>query len=162
VGGTGAREGELSKVFYGEYRHTVDDKCRLSIPARFRAILLGDDGETCYLTRGLDRCLLLCTRDYWQKLEARFAKHVLTNRAARAFKRAFYSGANPSTFDRQGRIAIPQNLLDYAGIKRDVVIVGVSEAIEIWDAALYEEAMSGILENFGEAAQALEEQRGEN
>jgi MraZ protein len=149
-------------VFYGEYRHTVDDKCRLSIPARFRTILQGDGNDAFYLTRGLDKCLLLCTRDYWHTLEARFAKHVLTNRTARAVKRAFYSGANPSTFDRQGRIAVPQNLLDYAGITRDVVIAGVSEAIEIWDAALYDEAMRGILDNFGEAAQALEEQRGEN
>ena len=144
-------------MFYGEFRHTVDDKCRLSIPAKFRSLLQGDGNDTFYLTRGLDKCILLCTRDYWRKLEERFTRHSLTNRAARAFKRAFYSGASPSGFDKQGRITIPQNLLDYAGVKRDVIVVGVSDAIEIWDPKLWGETVDGILDNFGQAAQELEE-----
>ncbi len=143
-------------MFYGEYRHTVDDKCRLSIPSRFRVLLQGDGNDTFYLTRGLDKCVLLCTRKKWDELEATFTRHSLTNRAARFFKRAFYSGANPSSFDKQGRITLPQNLLDYAGVKRDVVIVGVSDAIEIWDARLWDESIANYLENFEKAAQELE------
>lgn len=144
-------------MFYGEYRHTVDDKCRLSIPSRFRVILQGDGNDTFYLTRGLDKCILLCTRGKWQELEGKFAKLSLTNQAARFFKRAFYSGANPSTFDKQGRITIPQNLMEYAGIKRDVVIVGVSDAIEIWDGGLWDKSISNYLENYEKAARELEE-----
>ncbi len=144
-------------MFYGEYRHTVDDKCRLSIPSKLRTLLRGKKNERFFLTRGLDKCLLLCTKKKWQELEGRFTRHSLTNQAARFFKRAFYSGASPSTFDRQGRITIPQNLLDYAGIKRDVVIVGVSDAIEIWGARLWDKSIGTYLENFEKAAQELEE-----
>ena len=149
-------------MFYGEYRHTVDDKCRLSIPSRFRTILQGDENDTFYLTRGLDKCVLLCTKGKWQELESTFTKHSLTNQAARFFKRAFYSGANPSSFDKQGRITLPQNLLDYAGIKREVVIVGVSDAIEIWDARRWDKSIGDYLENYEKAAQELEEGNPEN
>jgi len=143
-------------MFYGEYRHTVDEKSRLSIPSRFRTLLVGDGNDKFYLTRGLDKHLLLCTTTKWQELETKFTKHSLTNAAARNFKRAFYSGAGEVTFDKQGRIAIPPTLLEYAEIRREVVIVGVSDAIEIWDADKWSKSIGSLLENFGQAAEELE------
>ena len=74
---------------------------------------------------------------------------------ARNFKRAFYSGAGEAVFDKQGRIVIPQPLLEYADIKRDVVIVGVSDAVEIWDAAKWDESEPGLLNNLSQAAEQL-------
>ena len=144
-------------MFYGQYKHTIDEKSRLSIPAKFRALLVGDGNDKFYLTRGLEKHILLCTTKKWLALEEIFTRHSLTNPAARDFKRAFYSGAGEITFDKQGRIAIPQNLLEYAEIKRDVVIVGVSDAIEIWDTEKWSKSISTLLDNFGDAAKKLEE-----
>jgi MraZ protein len=140
-------------MFYGEYRHTVDEKSRLSIPAKFRALLGGDGSTQFFLTRGFDPCILICTREKWEELQATYAKHPLTSKAARNFKRAFYTGACEVIFDKQGRIAIPENLLTYSGIKRDVVIAGVSDTVEVWDAGLYEKSLSDILSDFGKAAE---------
>jgi len=115
--------------------------------------LTGGNDVQFFLTRGLDLCILICTKKKWEELEATYAKHPLTSKAARDFKRAFYTGACEATFDKQGRIAIPQNLLEYAKIKRDVVVAGVSDTVEVWDAQLYSESMGGVLGNFGEAAE---------
>jgi division/cell wall cluster transcriptional repressor MraZ len=76
-------------MFYGEFRHTVDEKSRLSIPSRFRTLLVGDGNDKFFLTRGLDKHLLLCTTTKWQELEAKFTKHSLTNSAARNLKGPF-------------------------------------------------------------------------
>jgi len=145
----------LFLMFYGEFRHTVDEKSRLSIPSRFRTLLMSDGTEIFFLSRGLDKYLLLCTAKKWHELEAGIIKHPLTNLAARKFRRAFYSGAGEVSFDKQGRIPIPQPLLEYAEIKRDVVVVGVSDAIEIWDAAKWDESEPELLKNLSQAAEQL-------
>lgn len=149
-------------MFYGEFRHTVDDKSRLSIPCKFRTVLVGDGNEKFFITRGLERHLLLCTAKKWHDLETGFTKHPLTSLTARNFKRAFYSGAAEVSFDKQGRIAIPQHLLDYAGIKRDVVIIGVSDSIEIWDAVKWDASEVELLENLGQIAEKLGQLNSEN
>ncbi len=144
-------------MFYGEYRHTVDGKGRVSIPAKFRTLLQGGENDTFYLTRGMDRCILICTRDKWVEFEKLFRNRPLTDPVAVALKRIFYSGANPTSFDEQGRIRLPQNLIDFAGIKKDVVIVGVSDGIEIWDAAHWDKHLQESLQIYNEMARKFSE-----
>jgi MraZ protein len=157
--GSRARTGRgRLQVFYGEYRHTVDEKNRLSIPAKFRAMLQGPGDDSFYLTRGIDRCILICTKEVWQEMERRFCDHPITNPVARRFKRMFYSGAQATTFDKQGRVALPQNLIEYAGLKRDVVLAGTSNGIEVWDAQAWDAQLSEALDSFQEIASELSKQ----
>jgi MraZ protein len=145
-------------VFYGEFRHTLDEKNRLSIPAKFRALLQGPGDDSFYVTRGIDRCILICTKQVWQQMERQFCDHPITDPVARRFRRMFYSGAQATTFDKQGRIALPQNLIEYAGLKRDVVVAGASDGIEIWDAEAWDAQLSQSLDSFEEIARELSKQ----
>ncbi len=145
-------------MFYGEYKHTLDEKNRLSIPAKFRTLLQGLADDSFYVTRGIDRCILICTKHVWQEMERQFCDHPITNPVARRFKRMFYSGAQATTFDKQGRIGLPQNLIEYAGLKRDVVLVGVSDGIEVWNAETWDAQLGESLETFEETARELSTQ----
>lgn len=120
-------------MFYGEYDHTIDRKGRLIIPSRFREVLKEHYTDRLVATRGLDRCLFLFPEDEWRTQESRFRSLSFTKGEARRFNRLFFSGAAELAFDRQGRVLIPQYLKEYAGISRDVVLVGLSNRIEIWD-----------------------------
>jgi MraZ protein len=142
-------------MFYGEHRHTLDEKNRLSIPAKFRAVLQGPDDDAFYLTRGIDRCILICTKAVWQEMERQFCDHPITDPVARRFKRMFYSGAQAATCDKQGRVGFPQNLIEYAGLKRDVVLVGVSDGVEVWDAEAWDAQLAESLDNIEETARKL-------
>lgn len=122
-------------MFIGEYQHAIDNKNRMIIPSKFREAL----GESFVLTKGLDGCLYAYTLEEWKVLEDKLRKLPLTNKDARAFVRFFFSGANEIDIDKQGRALIPQNLLEYAGIKKDIVSIGVSTRIEIWSKEGWEE-----------------------
>jgi len=153
-------EGHL-RVFYGEHRHTLDEKNRLSIPAKFRALLQGPADDCFYVTRGIDRCILICTKQVWQEMEREFCHHPITNRDARRFRRMFYSGAEETRFDKQGRVVLPQNLIDYAGLKRDVVLAGVSNGVEVWNAETWDGQLADSLDTFEETARELSSPRKE-
>jgi MraZ protein len=116
-------------MFIGEYQHAVDSKNRMIIPSKFREAL----GSKFVLTKGLDGCLYAYTMDEWIILEEKLKTLPLTNKDARAFVRFFFSGANEIDIDKQGRALIPQNLLEYASIEKDIVSIGVSTRIEIWN-----------------------------
>jgi len=145
-------------VFYGEFRHTLDEKNRLSIPAKLRALLQGPTDDCFYVTRGIDRSILICTKQVWQEMERQFCDHPITNPVARRFRRVFYSGAQATTFDKQGRIGLPQNLVEYAGLKRDVVLAGTSDGIEVWDAETWDAQLQEGLRTFDETARELSKQ----
>lgn len=115
-------------MFIGEYGHAIDAKNRIILPSKFRE----DLGDSCIMTKGLDGCLYVYPRDEWAILEEKLKSLPLTSKDARAFVRFFFSGANEMTFDKQGRTLIPQNLMQYAGIVKEVVSIGVSNRIEIW------------------------------
>ncbi len=119
-------------MFYGEYDHSIDRKGRLIIPSKFREVFKENYVERFYITRGLDQCLFVFTEDEWKKQEARFKNLPFTSTQSRQFNRLYFSGACEVACDRQGRILVPDYLKDYAKIKRDVVIVGVSNRMEIW------------------------------
>lgn len=115
-------------MFIGEYQHALDSKNRIIIPAKFREKL----GSKFVMTKGLDGCLYAYPMDEWAKLEEKLKALPLTNKNARAFVRFIFSGAAEIEIDKQGRALIPQNLIEYAGIIKEIVTIGVLSRIEIW------------------------------
>ncbi len=122
-------------MFKGEHFHTLDSKGRLIMPSKFRQNL----GDQFVATKGLDRCLFVFPPSEWNALEANLKQLPFTKGDYRAFTRLFFSGAEDCEFDKQGRFLIPQSLRDYAGIDRDVVAIGVTNRIEIWAKAEWEQ-----------------------
>ena len=116
-------------MFLGEFSHALDDKGRLTIPAKFREELAGG----LVITRGIDRCLSVYPRPVWDGLAERIAKLPVTQRSARDFGRLMFSGAADFIPDRQGRVLIPQGLRDYAGLDGDAIIIGLYDRLEIWN-----------------------------
>jgi len=109
------------------------------LPARFREIAKENLMEKFFITRGLDKCLFMFSEDEWRTQEQKFKSLSFTKHDARQFNRLFFSGAVEIAFDGQGRLLIPQYLKDFARIKRDVVVVGVANRIEIWSRDLWSE-----------------------
>lgn len=122
-------------MFIGEYQHALDSKNRIIIPSKFREQL----GDSFIMTKGLDGCLYIYTKEEWYKLEEKLKKLPLTSKDARAFTRFFFSGAAEIETDKQGRALIPQNLIEYASILKEIVSIGVSNRIEIWSKEKWED-----------------------
>ncbi len=142
-------------MFYGEYEHTIDKKGRLIIPSKFREAFKEYEVEKFYITRGLDRCLFLFTENEWRSQESKFKSISFTKSEAREFNRLYCSGAGQIECDKQGRILIPKYLKDYAGIKKDVLIIGVSNRIEIWASDAWQQYYNSSKESFEEVAEKL-------
>ncbi len=119
-------------MFYGEHEHSIDEKGRLIIPSKFREVFKENYVERFFVTRGLDTCLFVFAEDEWKKQESKFRALPFTSAEARQFNRLYFSGACEVTCDKQGRILVPDYLKEFAKIKRDVIIVGVSSRMEIW------------------------------
>jgi len=120
-------------VLMGEYIHTLDTKGRLILPAKFRDEL----GQRFIATKGLDDCLFVYAKDEWAILEEKLKRLPLGKPEARAFVRFFFSGAAEVECDKQGRVLIPNNLREHAKLDKDVIVIGVSNRIEIWDKELW-------------------------
>ena len=119
---------EVRSLFIGEYRHSLDVKGRIIVPAKFRDGL----GDKLVLTKGLDGCLFAYSKEEWANFEEKIKSLPLTNKDARAFVRFFFAGAVECEIDKQGRTLIPPMLREYAGLNKDLVIIGVSNRVEIW------------------------------
>ncbi len=115
-------------MFMSEYNHTVDAKGRLIIPSKFRDIL----GEEFVISKGLDGCLFVYANEDWSAFEQKLTSLPVINKEARQFARFFLAGAAQVEVDKQGRILLPQTLREFAGLEKDVVLVGVGSRIEIW------------------------------
>ncbi|WP_296466227.1 division/cell wall cluster transcriptional repressor MraZ [uncultured Acetatifactor sp.] len=115
-------------MFMGKYNHTIDPKGRLSIPSKYREVL----GDEFVVSKGMDGCLYVYANDDWKVFEGKLASLPLMSEEARQFARFFLSGAQPVTVDKQGRILMPQDLRDFAGLEKDVVLAGMGGRIEIW------------------------------
>ena len=120
----------------GEYNHTMDTKGRLIVPAKFREA----GGDRFVVTKGLEKCLFLFTEEKWDSVVESISHMPLTHKNARAFSRFFIGSAGECDVDKQGRILIPGVLREYAGLEKDVVLVGVLSRIEIWDKHKWEES----------------------
>ncbi len=115
-------------MLMGKYQNSIDSKYRMIIPSKFRDQL----GYTCVLTRGIDNCLYIYPADEWEGLMGKLSGLPMSDPDARAFVRHFYANAVECDIDRQGRMTIPQELRDWAGIKKELVTVGLLDKIEIW------------------------------
>ena len=116
-------------MFMGEFHHNLDDKGRIVMPSKFRLEL----GESFVLTRGLDECLFIYSKSEWNNLVSKLKNLSFTKKDARAFMRFFLSGAIECSLDKQGRVTIPSSLVNYASLKKECIIIGVNDRLEVWD-----------------------------
>jgi MraZ protein len=132
--------------FFGTYTPRLDDKARLFLPAKFRPRLEGG----VVLTRGQENCIYGWTTESFAAFTDRIRETPFTNREARNFVRMLYSGASSEVPDKQGRISIPPVLRTWAGLEKDVTVVGAMDRIEIWDARRWDEYSAGQEEQFAD------------
>lgn len=137
-------------MFIGEYHHTIDEKGRIIIPAKFR----GELGTNFIVTRGIENCLFVYSLDNWAKITDKLSSLPFTKKDARTFNRFFMSGATNVELDKQGRININAPLVDYAKLNKDCVVIGTGDRLEIWSQELWnsffdstKDSMSDIAEN---------------
>ncbi|MFA4889313.1 MAG: division/cell wall cluster transcriptional repressor MraZ [Candidatus Omnitrophota bacterium] len=142
-------------MFYGEYIHSIDRKGRIILPAKFREAAKAHFIEKFFVTRGLDKCLFMLSEEEWRTQENKFKSIPFTKQESRTFNRLYFSGAVEAAFDTQGRILLPQYLKDFAEIKKDVVLVGVSNRIEIWAKDKWQEFYGNSRQSFEEIAEKL-------
>lgn len=133
-------------MFLGRFAHNLDTKGRLAVPARFRASL----EEGLVLTRGLDRCVAAYPMTAWEELASKVAALPMTDPAARQFRRMVFAEATNLTLDGQGRVVVPSELREYAGIDREAVIIGVHTSFEIWAPSAWE-AMQALVDDESDA-----------
>lgn len=137
-------------MFMGEYCHNLDEKSRIVIPSNFRDELKNNF----IIAKGLEKCLYIFSKNEWDKVVSKLENLPFTKKDVRIFKRSFFSGAANVELDKSGRIVISSNLKEYARIKRECVIIGAGDRIEIWDKDewnnfmnTYEDKVSDIAEN---------------
>lgn len=138
-------------MFLGEFVHSIDDKNRLAVPARFRQ----DLAEGMYLTKGVDRCVYLLPPDGWQRLADRIAAMPLMKSDARQLQRHFFAGAVHVVPDKFGRIVIPPSLREYAALQGEVVVAGVHSRIEIWNRASWDAEQARVDEQTANLAEQM-------
>lgn len=143
----------LPVMFIGEYQHTVDEKGRIAVPAKFRKILR----QGVVVTRGLDGCLFLYARAEWGKLVAKLSALPIAKSNTRAFARLMLAGAMDGEVDGQGRVTIPEYLRAFAGLGKQVVIAGLFNRLEIWDQQRWETYKQQTEGKSNEIAEALGE-----
>jgi MraZ protein len=136
-------------MLLGEHEHTLDDKNRLTLPAKFRDAFAGG----IVVTRGMDGCLYAYSRENFERLVERMSALDELSRESRLVRRHFFSGATHGELDRQGRVMIPAPLLESAGLTKEVVVAGVYDHVEIWDRAAWRahlEEVEGSAEHVAE------------
>ncbi len=138
-------------MFMGEYLHTIDEKGRLTIPVKLREGL----GERFIITRGLDTCLYAYPLAEWTVMEQKLKKLPMTRADVRAFKRLFFSGATEVERDKQNRVLLPQNLRSYAELDNEIVVIGVSDHVEIWSEHKWRSYSGEANTSFEEIAEQL-------
>ncbi len=150
----GEKHQSLGKtMFIGEYTYKIDDKKRLAVPAKFREEL----EKRMVITKGLDRSLFLYSLKEWKELAEKISKLPLSQYDARGFSRMMLAGAMEADMDSMGRILIPDYLKDYASLKKEAVVVGVYNRIEIWDKDLWEDYRKKTEDEAGNIAERLKE-----
>jgi MraZ protein len=143
-------------MFYGEYEHTIDEKSRLTLPARFRHAL--ETGVV--LARGIERNIDVFPSESWHANVSRIAELDSLTREAREMKRFVFAGAAPAELDRQGRVLVPPHLAEHAGLGKEVVVAGVHDHIEVWDRTEWAAHLSAIEGSAGDVAERLADKRG--
>jgi MraZ protein len=140
-------------MFIGEYKHNIDGKGRLAVPAKFRNLL--KDGAV--VTRGLDNCLFLYPKEQWKEIAQKLAKLPISQAKARAFSRLMLAGAMDLDFDSQGRISLPEYLRKFAGLSKKAIVAGLYDRLEIWDEDTWDKYKIGTEKESAQIAEALGE-----
>jgi MraZ protein len=138
-------------MLMGEFHHNIDDKGRLTLPAKFREEL----GDSFIITRGLESCLFVYTMDEWKKITEKLNNLPFTRKDARSFMRFFLSGATAVEFDKQGRINITSPLVTYADLKKECVIIGVGDRLEIWSSEKWDNFYDTNKDSLSDIAETL-------
>lgn len=138
-------------MLIGEYRHSIDEKGRLIIPSKFR----DDIGNSFVVTKGLDGCLFVYSLIEWEKIVTKLKKLPFTKKDARTFMRFFLAGATVCEFDKQGRVNLVNSLIEYADLKKECLIIGVNDRLEIWALDKYNNLMDENLEQLDSIAEHL-------
>ena len=138
-------------MFMGEFHHSIDDKGRLILPAKFRE----DLGDNFIITRGLEECLFIYSISEWEKITHKLNNLPFTKKDARSFMRFFLSGATATEFDKQGRINITSPLISYADLKKECVIIGVGNRIEVWSKEKWDDFYNSNKEKLSDIAETL-------
>ena len=143
-------------MLLGEHAHTIDDKNRLTLPARFRHVYV--DGIV--VTRGIDDCLVAYTRADWEQLiESRLAGLDPMSKEGRRMQRHFFSAAMEAELDKQGRVILSAALLEHAKLGRDVVVAGVHDHLEIWDRDAWRRELAEVEGSVEDVAERLAAKR---
>jgi MraZ protein len=149
---------EIYTLFLGSYEYLLDDKGRVSLPARFREVLSSSGDSRLIITTNVDpagQCLVAYPQQEWQAFQERIASLPQFDEAVIRLKRLHVAGATECTADRQGRILIPPILREYAGLKSQVLFAGMGKNIEIWDRARWEEERTRAKESLTEINEAI-------
>jgi transcriptional regulator MraZ len=143
-------------MLLGAHEHTIDDKNRLTLPAKYREAF--KDGVV--VTRGLDGCLFAYRRPDWDRLvESRLAPLDPLSPETRRLQRFFYAGASEAELDKQGRVMIPAQLIEHAKLGREVVVAGVNDRLEIWDRAAWRKELAEVEGSAEDVAERLAAKR---
>ena len=142
-------------MLLGTHEHTIDDKSRLTLPARFRGAFEGG----VVVTRGLDPCLVAFPLDEWARSQSRIAELDTLSSEARTLQRVVYANAVEGDLDKQGRIVISARLKEYAGLTRDVVVAGVNDHLEIWNREAWRDHVKVMEGSAEDVAERLATQR---
>lgn len=140
-------------MFIGEYHHTIDAKRRLAVPAKFRKQL----GEAAVITKGLDESLVIYPTKEWEQLADKLAKLPIGQSGTRSFVRTMLAGASDVEIDALGRVLVPDYLKNYAGLKKNVVVAGLYNRLEIWDEERWSEYKKDSEKHAGDNAEKLGE-----
>lgn len=149
----------LMSSFKGSHNYSVDNKGRINLPAKLRKYVSAEANDTFVITRGFEKCLFVYPLDEWNKLEQHLRSLSSYNPQDRLFMRVLLEHATESQLDGQARVTIPQQLLDYAGIKSEVRIIGALDKIELWNATVYEEYLSSQAESYESIAAKVMSQK---
>jgi len=140
-------------LFFGEHYHSVDEKGRVILPAKFREEL----ADGLFITKSFDNCLLVYTRKDWFELVDKVTALPTTKASVRNFQRFIIGSAVEGEVSRQGRVSIPQNLREFAGLDKDIIIVGLANKLEIWAKERYEQFIATAEEGKSEIAEEIAE-----
>ncbi len=133
-------KGEIELMFLGQYQHSLDEKGRLMVPARFRELLEGG----AFITQGFDRCLMVMTEEYFKQVYERVNSMNLTDPSARLLRRQIFANAFPVEVDKVGRVLVAQLLRQFAGVESEAIVAGQGDYFEIWLPSAWNEQMTQI------------------
>jgi MraZ protein len=140
-------------MFIGEYHHSVDQKGRVAVPAKFRASF----AKGAVVARGIDNCLSVYTKEAWEVLAKKISALPVSKANTRAFSRHMLTGAMEVELDKQGRVILPDYLRSYAELDKKVVVAGVSDRLEIWDSTAWKQYRDETEKSSSDIAETLDE-----